>query len=556
MPSGAMPQMPVDPSAPVTMPPREASVLSAMLDAQADRIGDAPLMLFDDGEVWSYAQTRARARGTAAALAELGVRRGDRVLVWLPNGRLIFCLHLALSYLGAVFVPINLAWKGGMLEHVIANSGARLIICHAELVERLEHVGLADVETLIVAGGDGVSVPESLRRLDESVLSSEAEPPALDVEPWEPHGIFYTSGTTGPSKGVICPHLHTAVMAKVALRFLLPEDRFLISMPYFHLAGALVPFAVIATGASMAMLTRFRTSTFWDDVRATGSTVCYILDSIRTFLMKQPPRPDDADNPLRVAVQQPLSHDSVDFARRFGLTIYTQFDMTEILPVILSEPIGERGPPGPGYCGRAVPIWPPCEVRIVDEAEREVPRGATGQLILRCSLPWVITPGYWGMPEATAAAWRNGWFHTGDVFRQDDEGHFYFVDRMKDSIRRRGENISSSEVEAEALAHDGIELAAAIAVPSEHSEDEVMLVVKPKPGRTVDYRELFEFLSPRMPHYMLPRYIRVMEAMEMTATIKVRKDALRRDGVTPDTWDREAAGIVVRGQHIGGRAPA
>jgi crotonobetaine/carnitine-CoA ligase len=537
-----------------TNPVRETSVLSAMLDAQAERIGDRTLILFDSGEEWSYAETRRQARRMAAALGRLGVRKGDTVLVWLPSGQTIFTLHFALSYLGAIFVPINLALKGTVLQHVVANSGARLIVTHQELVDRLAAIDLGKLETMVVVGGAAGETVPAMRELSEDALVSDDED-FVDgnAQPWEPHGIFYTSGTTGPSKGVICPHVHTAVMARLALRFLLESDRFLINMPYFHLAGALVPFAVIERGASMAMITRFRTSTFWDDVRRTGATACYILDSIRTFLMKQPPDPRDRDNPMRVVVQQPLSYDSLDFAERFGLTVYTQWDMTELLPVIMSDAITGPQPPAKGYCGKAMPFSPRCDLRLVDDNDCEVPDGQVGELIVRCEQPWVISPGYWGNPEATACTWRNGWFHTGDLFRRDAEGNYYYVDRTKDSIRRRGENVSSSEVEAEVLAHPAVQLAAAIAVPSEHSEDEVMVVVKAKPGQSVDPAALFEFLLPRMPHYMLPRFIRVVEEFVMTETIKIRKNVLRAEGVTADTWDREKAGIQVKAQRIGER---
>lgn len=535
-----------------TTPARETTVLSAMLDAQALKHADRTLIVFDSGEEWTYAQTRTHARRMAAALGRLGVKKGDTVLVWLPSGPMIFTLHIALSYLGAIFVPINLALKGNVLQHVVGNSGARLIICHAELAERLAAIELGKLESMVVLGSATRGASPALRELPETALTSDDED-FVDgnAQPWDPHGIFYTSGTTGPSKGVTCPHVHTAVMARVALRFLLESDRFMINMPYFHLAGALVPFVVIERGASMAMITRFRTPTFWDDVRRSGSTACYILDSIRTFLMKQPPDPRDRDNPMRVVVQQPLSHDSLEFSERFGVTIYTQWDMTELLPVILSDPITGPLPPAKGYCGKATPFSPRCELRIVDDFDCEIPDGQVGELIVRCDQPWVISPGYWANPEATARSWRNGWFHTGDLFRKDAEGNYYYIDRTKDSIRRRGENVSSSEVEAEVLAHPDVHLAAAIAVPSEHSEDEVMVVVQAKPDRSLDPKALFDFLGPRMPHYMLPRFIRVVSEFAMTETIKIRKNVLREEGVTPDTWDREKAGIVVKAQRIG-----
>jgi crotonobetaine/carnitine-CoA ligase len=532
-------------------PTRANSVLSAMLDDKVQTIGGKTLMVFDDGESWTYAQTQAEARAAAAGLAKLGVTKGDAVLVWLPNGPLIFKLHLALSYLGAIFVPINLALRGGVLQHIVTNSGAKLIICHQELLERLTTIELGALTAVVPVDGEG-DERIALTQIPEARLTGnledfiDAAATAADIQ-----GIFYTSGTTGPSKGVICPSLHTSVMARVALRFLEPDDRFLINMPYFHLGGALVPFAVIERGASMALLTRFRTQSFWDDVRRTGSTACYILDSIRTFLMKQPPVDNDADNPLRFVVQQPLSHDSAEFSERFDVTIFTQWDMTEILPVIMSGPISRTVNVQKGYCGEAAVFAPHCDIRIVDKDDFDVPQGQPGELIVRCDQPWVISPGYWRMPEATANVWRNGWFHTGDIFRKNKEGSYFYVDRIKDAIRRRGENISSSEVEAEALSHEDVQLAAAVAVPSEHSEDEVLLVIQPKPNRSIDPRAYFDFLVPRLPHYMLPRFIRIVREMEMTETIKIRKNVLRDQGVTSDTWDREAEGIVVKAARIG-----
>ena len=192
------------------------------------------------------------------------------------------------------------------------------------------------------------------------------------------------------------------------------------------------------------------------------------------------------------------------------------------------------------------------EARVVDENDCEVAPGETGELILRTDRPWSMNHGYYKNPEATAKAWRNGWFHTGDGFKYDADGYFYFVDRIKDVIRRRGENISSFEVEAEVNAFADAGEAAAIPVPSELGEDEVMVVVAPAPGKSVTPLELFRFLEPRMAHFMLPRFIRVVDELPKTPTQKVQKHLLRNDGVTPDTWDREAEGIVVKREKIGG----
>jgi crotonobetaine/carnitine-CoA ligase len=234
----------------------------------------------------------------------------------------------------------------------------------------------------------------------------------------------------------------------------------------------------------------------------------------------------------------PWNQDSLAVAQRFGIDMHTAFNMTELATPIRSQ----ANPPVLGTCGRA---RPGVECRIVDENDIEVAPGVVGELIVRTARPWEITQGYYKNPEATVRAWRNGWFHTGDAFRCDADGNFFFVDRMKDAIRRRGENISSFEVESEACAHPDVREAAAIPVPSELGEDEVMLVVVPV-AEALDPLALLRFMEPRVAAYMLPRYIRIVAELPKTPTAKVEKHRLRSEGVTADTWDREAHGVTVR----------
>jgi crotonobetaine/carnitine-CoA ligase len=261
------------------------------------------------------------------------------------------------------------------------------------------------------------------------------------------------------------------------------------------------------------------------------------------FLLRQPAGERDRDHPLRNVVTVPWNQDSLAVAERYGLQMHTAFNMTETAVPLRSS----ANPAALGTCGRP---RPGIEARVVDAHDIEVPHGRVGELILRASRPWEITPGYYRNPQATAEVWRNGWFHTGDAFRRDADNNFFFVDRIKDAIRRRGENISSFEVEAEALCHPAVLEAAAIAVPSLESEDEVMLVVTANAGRTIDPRELLRFLAPRMAHFMVPRYIRVIGEMPKTPTAKIEKHRLRGEGLTPDTWDREAHGVTVRGGEV------
>jgi crotonobetaine/carnitine-CoA ligase len=239
----------------------------------------------------------------------------------------------------------------------------------------------------------------------------------------------------------------------------------------------------------------------------------------------------------------PLSEDAPSFAKRFGVDVYTLYNMTEISTPLVSE----LNPTKIGSCGQA---RAGVELRLVDENDCEVAVGSIGELIVRSDAPWTLNSGYFKNPEATSAAWRNGWFHTGDAFRKDAEGTFYFVDRMKDAIRRRGENISSFEVEAEIAAHPAIAEVAVIPVPSEIAEEEVMCVVALIPGHSFDPKDLLKFLEPRLAHFMLPRYVRIVDALPKTPTQKIQKHLLRADGITADTWDREKAGVKIRRQQI------
>nr|WIE91211.1 AMP-binding protein [Mesorhizobium sp. WSM4875] len=523
--------------------------LPALIDRRSEESPGRLFMLFDDGDCWTYSEAQKICRSTAAALADLGVCAGDRVLVWLPNGPDIVRISIALGYLGAVFVPINLALRGGVLNHIIVNSGARIIIAHQELASRLDPAVLGELDTL-VAFGPMKDPIGSLRLLDQSAIAADplrSLSSPYSAEPWTIHSIFYTSGTTGPSKGVLCSHRHTYQMSMRSFRYLNAGDRILCSLPYFHIAAALTPYAVAAHGASMALISEFRTSEFWDKVRGTQSTTALIMGVMANFLLNQAPSPGDRRHTLKYVLQQPMTRSPLAFAERFGVNVYTQWDMTEMPPPIVSEVIDASSSRQKGYCGR---ILPGSEVRIVDSADREVAVGEVGELIVRTHEAWVITPGYHNMPEASWKAWRNGWFHTGDTFRADPEGNYYFVDRVKDSIRRRGENISSIEVETEVLGFEGIQAAAAIAASSEHGEQEVLVVVEPKKGSRVDPKVLHEFLVPRMPHFMLPRYIRILERMPRTLTEKIQKNVLREEGVTADTWDRESAGISVRRETV------
>ena len=528
------------------VPPRERCVVRYLLDHWARLRGEQTYVIFDDGSAWTYREIRERVISVAAGLQRQGVGQGDYVLCWQPTSPEMLLSYYAINYLGAVFVPINVAYRGGVLEHVIDNSGARIAIVHADLVGRLNDVRLAALERLVITGGDAADSPRPAVRFDTlGGVESDLAPLDRPIEPWDTQSIIYTSGTTGPSKGVLSSYLHMYTNpGPEAWYFIDGSDRFLVNMPMFHIGGMGLPFAMLARGGSIVLPERFSTDTFWPLVSRTGVTAVFLLGVMATFLLKAPPGPQDRRHQVRKTFIVPLNDGAQEFHERFGTDVYTIFNMTEISSPIVSEP----NPKVRGTCGK---VRPGVEVRLVDENDCEVGPGEVGEMIVRTDRPWAMNHGYHKNPEATARAWRNGWFHTGDAFRMDAEGNFFFVDRIKDAIRRRGENISSFEVEAEVMRFPAVREAAAIAVPSELGEDEVLVVVAPAPGQTIDPAQLIEFLRDRLAYFMIPRYVRVLPELPKTPSSKVLKTQLRRDGITADTWDREKAGIVVRRDRIG-----
>lgn len=533
-----------NPSRDPRMPPDDECVLRPLLERQALLQPDKLFAWFDSGVEWTYAQTRREAVQAANALAALGVRRGDKVLCWLPSGPEVLRLWFGLNYLGAVYVPINLAYRGKLLEHVIDNSDAELIVTHADLVERLAGIGHARLRRVLVLGGHPAPV-SGLELLPASALDScnDALPP-LDapIEPWDLQSIIYTSGTTGPSKGVMSSYLHLYSMATPP-RYFDGSDRFLINLPMFHVGGTFPTYAMLMRGGSIAMIETFRTDRFWDEIARSQTTTLILLGSMASFIARQPARAREREHTLRSALIVPLNEVAIAVGGRFGFEVHTHFNMTEISMPLMSEVnptlAGVAGKPRKGV-----------EVRLVDAADGEVPVGQPGELMLRTDLPWALNSGYHKEAQATAAAWRNGWFHTGDIFRRDEEGNHFFVDRVKDAIRRRGENISSFEVEAAVQQHPAVKEAAVVAYSGADGEEEVLAAVTLREGVSFEPSELIHFLVPRMAHFMLPRYVWVMAELPRTPTQKVQKHLIRAATREARVWDREQAGVRVKRENI------
>ncbi|MCW5685259.1 MAG: AMP-binding protein [Pseudolabrys sp.] len=517
------------------------TALPQILRRHAQTRPRAPCVTFDDGRLIDYAEAWRQARIAASALRRLGVKRGDPVLVWLPNGPLMMRMWFALNILGAIHIPINVALRGGVLQHVLDNSGAALMVCHPDLVSRLDGVEPKSLRHLIVSGE---TLPLSRWPVSpERVLDDgDADEVFADATPSDLCTVLYTSGTTGQSKGVLIPYTQMYASGSAAHGYITADDRIYVFTPLFHTVGMSAVYATLTAGGCVHLAESFHAQTFWDDVKRAGcNRILGLISSMTLFLAKSVQ--DDARSPFDFAMMSPITEGTATFAKRHGFQYFSAFSMTEASVPILSDVDSTVW----GSCGRA---RTGITCRIVDADDNDVPDGEVGELILRSDAPGMLSPGYWNDKEATGKAWRNGWFHTGDAFRRDAGGNFYFVDRLKDAIRRRGENISTVEVEKEILAFPGVMEVAVVGAETGNNDQEVLAVIAPVPGQAIEPLALIEFLSDRLAHFMMPRYVRIMPTLPKTPTNKVRKAELRAAGVTADTWDGEQHGVRIRRQKL------
>jgi crotonobetaine/carnitine-CoA ligase len=446
-----------------------------------------------------------------------------------------------LGWLGAVHTGVNTDFRGDTLAYVLDNSRARHVICAREFLDRVLAVasGLEALELVIVtdARADDLPAATSVPVVAAAELWDAARP-ANDLPVPMRHQlacISYTSGTTGASKGVLVPW--GRLWPNEAWIDLTADDVYYCPFPVFHLSGML-PLAWIGfPGGVVVLRESFKTQHFWEDVRKFGCTTTALIPAMMNWLIDEPARDDDLDNPLRFVNGAPVVPRVEQFKGRFGVQMRTVFGNTEI-----GTPLTAGPDVSADWESTALHVAPGYEVLVADAHDYEVAAGEMGELLVRTAEPWRMMIGYFGMPEQTAAAWRNGWFHTGDGLVRDADGTYHFVDRIKDSIRRRGENISSMEVERFVNDHPAVAETVALAVPSEHGEDEVKVCVVLHAGEALEHRALHEYLTSRMPAFMVPRYIEFLADPERTEAMKrIKKEPLRADPFNADTWDAGAA---------------
>ncbi|SEP04833.1 crotonobetaine/carnitine-CoA ligase [Salinihabitans flavidus] len=485
----------------------------------------------------TYAETDALANSVGRGFASLGVTKGDRVLVMMPSGIDFFLVWLGLCKIGALMCPMNEAYVKRMLAHQASDCGARHAVIAQGYLDRWMEVAedLPDLQDVIVCddGEPGCKTPWMQHEF--TVLFEQSDDPLPPVVRYfDPMAVFYTSGTTGPSKGVLYPYAQAHATAAGQAALCDPDDVHYMCAPMFHVGLVHLAGIPLIAGATLAIRPKFSATEFWDDIRYFGATMTLIITAMPAFLLAQPESDDDREHPLKKVIMAPLVGDVGKFKRRFGIEkVATLFNMTEVscpLQTGFELPNGRT-------CGR-----PRAGViaRIVNEYDEEVPNGEVGELVLRSENPWEFNLGYWKKPEKTAEAWHNQWLHTGDLLSRDDDGYFYFHDRLKDAIRRRGENISSYEIEREVDAHPAVRESAAVAVESPFGEQEVKIVVSLTPGAELSPEALSAFLAEVLPLYMRPRYIDMrVDELPKTPTGKIQKQTLRDLG-TKQAWDAEA----------------
>lgn len=536
----------------------ETLAIGDVLRARAETHRDATFLRFRDGGC-TFAEVDADANRYARGLAAEGVRRGDHVAVMLPNCPEFVPVIFALARLGAVAVPVNTAYRGELLRHVLDSADVSTLVVDATYTDRLPPVlsHVPDLVRVIVRGG-GREVPLDMigaPAIGMSRLLVHGTDPVADQACFSDlQAIMYTSGTTGRSKGAMVPHALAMSCARDSLDFL---DRWgkttYCPLPLFHAAGLWDGvFAALLSGGTIGIVERFSASRFWDDVRHFDAQVALSVFAMIPILLGAPPMPRDRDHPLETFYMGKSVLDA-PLLERFGVRSVETYTSTEV-GIATGSPYGRWriGSMGQVHHERF-------EAAVVDEQDREVGPGEPGELVVRPKRPFTITPGYYGMPEATARAFRNLWFHTGDRVWRDGEGYFYFLDRIADAIRRRGENISAFDIECELNLHPAVLECAAFGVPSELAEEEVMMAVVLAPGAELSAPELAAYCAAKLPSFMVPRYVEFLDRLPRTPTDKVAKRVLRArgdHGLTPGTWDRERAAPAQRVTQVSAAALA
>jgi len=524
-------------------------VLTDIIEDKAKQYPDHVIFQFRDDPI-TLEEFNARINQAANGFLELGVKHGDKVALMLPNNPEFLYVWFGLNKIGACEVPVNVALKGQGLSYQMVQSDCVALVADLQYLDRLEGVA-GDLEAIrhivytdsAVTGSPLPSWPgfEHLSYAEFSDRSQDS--PGVAVHYSDLASILYTSGTTGVSKGVMFSHHYWYDIWSESVNYsrYTDDDVLYTGLPFFHgnAQGITIGPAILAD-AKAVIVERFSASRLWDDCRRWNCTEANYIGGIIPILLKQTPRDDDGDNPVRLMVGAAAPADEWHaFQERFNTKLLEVYGMTECYCCLVS-PYDE---PRAGSCGKAITGW---DVRIVDDDYNECQPGSLGEFIARSNKNFVGTTGYYNKPEATLDLFDNGWIHTGDLGRMDEDRYFFFVDRKKQAIRRRGENISSFEVESVVSSHEAVLESCVVGVPSDVGEEEVKAVVVLKEGQEVSEEELIRWCEPRMAYFAIPRYIAIRSELPKTPSERVEKFKLKKEGITEDCWDREEAGIELQ----------
>jgi crotonobetaine/carnitine-CoA ligase len=526
--------------------PRETSPL-ALLEAGVGAHPDAPFLRFDDG-AFTYAEARSAVLSLAQGLRAAAVGPGDVVAGMLDNNADAIFGWMAANALGATWLGVNTALKGDFLSHILGEGDVKLLLAESDYASRLARldVPVASLRLVLYRGDAPDAIPHDTRPLDELRLDPSEQGCDLAPDPLELSCLIATGGTTGPSKLCMLQHSYLCNFAhhvnEISGRR--PEEVSLNPLPAYHMN--LLTNTVISSllvGGSGVVLPRFSLSGFWPSVESSGARVVNLIGSMISLIARM----DDTEasqrcfGQLRAVMGAPFPAELQDIWRaRFGIEVASinSYGLTEAVPMT-SVRCGEHAKPG--SAGKRNDDF---EVKLVDERDVEVPLGEVGEIVCRPARPGIMFAGYWRRPTETLATYRNLWFHSGDLGRFDEDGFLYFVDRKKDYLRRRGENISSVEVEQTLLKHDALVEVAVHAVPSDVTEDDLKVTAVLAVGADTTPEELFAWATDRLPYFSLPRYIEFRAELPKSPLGRVLKYQLRDEGKTAATWDREAAGVA------------
>jgi crotonobetaine/carnitine-CoA ligase len=527
--------------------PLKQRTIGRLLADKARRIGDRTWLIFGE-QRYSYAQAHDLSNRYANGFRRLGIRKGDHVAVMMGNCPEFIWTIWGLGKLGAVTVPLNTAARGELLKYFITQSDSICVVVSADLADRVaEALGNNHkVQSICTLGGAGALAQSGCTLVDLAAFAdaSAEEPDPSQVSANDPQYIMYTSGTTGPSKGVISPHSQAhGVGRSLAQNFgYRPDDVVYTCLPLFH-GNALwySCYAAFWADCTLAVSARFSASSFWDEIRATGATQFNALGAMTNILLRAQPSPRDREHRVRQAMLVPLSPDVYrEVSERFGVQVTSLYAMTETFAVTMFTPDDPVSKGSSAGKPRGL-----SELLIVSDEDDPLPIGEVGEICVRPCEPGIVMSGYYKMPEATVRDTRNLWLHTGDRGRVDEDGYLYFVDRKKEAIRRRGENISAYEVEMLIARHPSVLEVAAVPVTSELSEDEVMVFVVCRDGCSVSAEDLVRFANQNMAHFMVPRFVHFIDTLPKTASEKIEKYKLKTwaEQNRGALWDREAVGL-------------